>query len=122
MNIANQISVCSYVPYCGDGKINQNIENCDDGNNVNGDGCSNLCKVEPFYLCSAQPSVCKWSCGDSIYQPETGEKCDNGNSTVDDGCSNNCQIQQYWICPTNIQNQLSVCLPNCGDGVIISPF
>jgi hypothetical protein len=32
-------------------------------------------KLSLFYLCSA-PSVCTWSCGDSIYQPETGEQCD----------------------------------------------
>jgi cysteine-rich repeat protein len=33
------------MPYCGDGKINQNSEECDDGNIVNGDGCSN-CRKE----------------------------------------------------------------------------
>ena len=49
-------------------------------------------KLSLFYLCSAQPSVCTWSCGDSIYQPETGEQCDNGNSTVIDGCSDTCEV------------------------------
>jgi cysteine-rich repeat protein len=51
-----------------------------------------------------------------------GEQCDNVNSTIDDGCSDSCEIINHWECPTNIQNQLSLCLPNCGDGIIISPF
>ena len=35
--------VCDAVQYCGDGLVNGN-EDCDDGNNDNGDGCSNTCK------------------------------------------------------------------------------
>ena len=35
------------IPYCGDGKINQKSEECDDGNLINGDGCNNNCKSEP---------------------------------------------------------------------------
>ena len=31
--------------YCGDGIVNGD-EECDDGNNINGDGCSNICKTE----------------------------------------------------------------------------
>ena len=34
------------LPFCGDGKINQKTEQCDDGNNLNGDGCSSACTVE----------------------------------------------------------------------------
>lgn len=39
---------CSFGPYCGDG-ILQTIysEECDDGNNSNGDFCSATCTVEP---------------------------------------------------------------------------
>lgn len=40
--------VCSWGPYCGDG-ILQTVhgEECDDGNNDNGDFCSAICKIEP---------------------------------------------------------------------------
>jgi hypothetical protein len=35
---------------------------CDDGNTESGDGCSSVCKVEKFYVCSsggpASPSEC----------------------------------------------------------------
>jgi len=32
-------------PYCGDGHVDSG-EECDDGNNINGDGCSAFCKIE----------------------------------------------------------------------------
>ncbi len=34
------------VPYCGDAKINQKSEECDDGNSAGNDGCSSDCKNE----------------------------------------------------------------------------
>ncbi len=37
--------VCEYT-YCGDGEINQQSEECDDGNKVDGDGCSAVCETE----------------------------------------------------------------------------
>ena len=48
---------CS-APACGDGKLNPSFtpsggpgpEQCDDMNTVSGDGCSSLCRVEPFAL------------------------------------------------------------------------
>jgi cysteine-rich repeat protein len=38
-------SGCTIPPYCGDGKLNQASEECDDGNTTNGDGCNSSCKV-----------------------------------------------------------------------------
>ena len=35
---------------CGDG-IKDQLEECDDGNSVNGDGCSSTCKIEVGYTC-----------------------------------------------------------------------
>ena len=42
---------------CGNGIINS-PEQCDDGNNANGDGCSSGCLIESGYTCSGTPSVC----------------------------------------------------------------
>lgn len=41
-------AVCLFGPYCGDG-ILQTLygEECDDGNNDDGDFCSSICKIEP---------------------------------------------------------------------------
>lgn len=39
---------CSFGPYCGDGILQtQFTEECDDGNNDDGDFCSSICKIEP---------------------------------------------------------------------------
>jgi cysteine-rich repeat protein len=39
---------CLFGPYCGDGILQSAYqEECDDGNNTNGDFCSAICKVEP---------------------------------------------------------------------------
>jgi cysteine-rich repeat protein len=31
---------------CGDGFVQEGVEECDDGNNANNDGCGSLCKSE----------------------------------------------------------------------------
>ncbi len=33
-------------PYCGDGNLDEGYEECDDGNTVDGDGCSATCQIE----------------------------------------------------------------------------
>jgi len=64
--------------HCGDGAVNQPTEECDDGNIVNNDGCSGVCKIE--------------HCGDGILQ--TNEECDDGNLVNGDGCSSECDIEE----------------------------
>ena len=52
-----QNSLC--VLLCGNGKVNTEVgETCDDGNLVNGDGCSGSCSVESGWSCAGEPSVC----------------------------------------------------------------
>lgn len=46
--------VCTEI--CGDGLIF--AATCDDGNVVDGDGCSAVCQVEMGYVCTGAPSVC----------------------------------------------------------------
>ena len=95
--------------YCGDGIVN-NGEQCDDGNNVNGDGCENNCTPTPICgdsiigntpgeTCDppGQPgpgsaNLCRANCtycGDGIVND--AEQCDDGNSANGDGCSATCQ-------------------------------
>jgi cysteine-rich repeat protein len=59
---------------CGDGVI-AGDEQCDDGNDRDGDGCPADCK---------ELSVCR----DGKVDP--GEECDDGNRVNDDACSNSC--------------------------------
>lgn len=48
-------SIISHV--CGNGIV-ESVEQCDDGNNLGGDGCSPTCTVESGWSCSGQPSIC----------------------------------------------------------------
>ena len=99
---------------CGDGVVDPG-EACDDGNQIDDDGCRNDCTaptcgdgiVDPGESCDdgnqidadACPNTCTpHECGDAIVGP--GEACDDGNQIDDDACTNNCQ------------------LPACGDGIV----
>lgn len=64
---------------CGDARV-EAAEQCDDGNAVDGDGCSATCTNE------VTPA-----CGDGILQ--AGEACDDQNATDGDGCSSTCAIE-----------------------------
>jgi len=75
------------TPPCGNGVLNAG-EQCDDGNPLNTDGCSDTCTVEPGWTCSGQPSVCTTVCGDGIVAGS--EQCDDGNLINGDGCSATC--------------------------------
>ena len=71
-------------PFCGDGAVDPG-EQCDDGNNVSGDGCSATCKLENVV-----------GCGNGAV--EAGEQCDDGNTRPGDGCSATCTTEaQYAI-------------------------
>ncbi|MBA3393312.1 MAG: DUF4215 domain-containing protein [Deltaproteobacteria bacterium] len=49
-NTAGCDSDCT-TPSCGDNHVNTAFgDQCEDGNNMNGDGCSNGCQLEPFAL------------------------------------------------------------------------
>lgn len=48
------------IDFCGDGEIWES--ECDDGNQLDYDGCSHTCEVERGYICKKlknKPSVCK---------------------------------------------------------------
>ncbi|HVV86554.1 MAG TPA: DUF4215 domain-containing protein [Kofleriaceae bacterium] len=64
------------IPRCGNGNIDPG-EECDDGNDVDNDACTNTCQVTD-------------GCGDGNLDP--GEQCDDDNIVSGDGCSANCQV------------------------------
>ncbi len=79
-------------PQCGNSTLDSS-EQCDDGNTVNGDGCSDQCQLENPQLC-----------GNGTVNP--GEQCDDGNTADGDGCNSTCQNEAPP--PPN----------NCGNGAI----
>ena len=70
-------------PTCPDGTLDEG-EQCDDGNDVDGDGCSSDCTIE---VPPPPPSECP----NGVVEP--GEQCDDGNDDDNDSCSNECIIQ-----------------------------
>ncbi|MFH1712134.1 MAG: IPT/TIG domain-containing protein, partial [Patescibacteria group bacterium] len=69
-----------YIPTTGAG------EECDDGNNLDGDGCSAMCLNEGSRILGL-------TCGnlDIAHQNDIGgEDCDDGNRLSNDGCSADC--------------------------------
>ncbi|HRI06680.1 MAG TPA: DUF4215 domain-containing protein [Nannocystaceae bacterium] len=61
-------------PVCGNG-MKEGGEECDDGNKVNDDMCTNMCSTP--------------KCGDMLVQ--TGEECDDGNKINEDACLDTCK-------------------------------
>ena len=94
---------------CGDQVVDAG-EQCDDGNNVNGDGCSATCMIEVAPVC-----------GNSIL--EAGEQCDDGNNDNGDGCSSTCQIEVQ--CPDNdgdgVNDCDDLCLNSQPDNIALNP-
>ena len=92
---------------CGDGVL-RNIEECDDGNNVSGDGCSSSCVIEIGFQCPTPGAPCiATTCGNGVR--EGSEQCDDGNLRPYDGCSPTCQKEA--VCPNG------TCIAVCGDGL-----
>ena len=110
-NAFRYLFVDAYDDRCGDGVISLR-EDCDDGNNQNGDGCSASCGIEPGYGCTGQPSTCAQTCGNGALNP--GEQCDDCNGTVGDGCNASCRVESGYACPTPGQP----CVQTCGNGTI----
>jgi cysteine-rich repeat protein len=101
---------------CGDGILQQG-EACDDGNKIDGDGCSADCKSNE-------------TCGNGIIDEAAGEVCDDRNTVSGDGCSADCKstegcgngtVENGEQCDT--AGETPVCNANCswarcGDGIV----
>ena len=77
---------------CGNGLRNTLAEECDDGNLIDGDGCSSVCKIEEElgWKCSGgglkSRDNCFTICGDG-FLVQSLEECDDNNKVDGDGCS-----------------------------------
>jgi fibro-slime domain-containing protein len=80
---------------CGNGD-KEGSEQCDDGNNDNGDGCTPFCRIEPS--CPPTGGACTSTCGDGIKLPNSAEECDDGNTRSGDGCSSDCKLEPGYEC------------------------
>lgn len=71
---------------CGNGEVDDG-EECDDGNEVADDSCTNAC-MSP-------------RCGDGIVQLGVGEVCDDGGIEPGDGCTISCQLRGAMVGDVN---------------------
>lgn len=79
---------------CGNETIEPPFEQCDDGNQLSGDGCDANCQLESV-------------CGDGTQ--DAGEQCDDGNTDACDGCSATCAVE-------GCGNHVVECSEQCDDG------
>jgi cysteine-rich repeat protein len=88
---------------CGDGRVG-NIETCDDGNEVAGDGCSETCAIEP---------QCTQGCTDDAQCTGPGERCVGLPRRVE-GATGQCEVTN--VSPPGTEQPCSLENP-CGDGL-----
>ncbi|MHA1381441.1 MAG: myxococcus cysteine-rich repeat containing protein [Candidatus Helarchaeota archaeon] len=74
--------ILSALPNVCGNAILEGAEQCDDGNTLNGDGCSSICQFEVNVSAI---------CGNGIW--ELPEQCDDGNLLNGDGCSSICETE-----------------------------
>ena len=133
-------------PFCGDTIVDSGEgEECDDGNNVDGDACSGDCLLEGalcggfdgipcqpgefcqfapntcgvldlFGVCTQVPSTCIWDCRYTVFDPVCG--CD-GN-TYNNDCARRCggtSLAHQGACVAGEQCGWAVCPPDqfCGN-------
>ena len=94
LSIALSASALAGGPVCGDGLVGPN-ENCDDGNALSGDGCSDFCLIENNYECTGSfiPTV------DNVVEDSGFE--DGGGS---------------WMTDTTTNSQVICNVSECSDG------
>ncbi len=80
---------------CGDGRIGD-LEECDDGNTANDDGCNSACVVEDGWACHDEPSNCDMDTdGDGLsdeYEDERSMTDPNDPDTDDDGLTDGVEV------------------------------
>jgi fibro-slime domain-containing protein len=90
-------TTCTLGPRCGDGVVQGDHEQCDNGKNTDGYAAAGSNACTP--TCTLPPN-----CGDGKVQLDFGEECDKGgdnNDSAYEGCTTKCQLG-----------------PSCGDGKV----
>ena len=102
---------------CGDGYTRSGLEECDDANLEDGDGCTANCELEEGWRCGIDPPrYCEAICGDG--KTIGYEECDDGNLQNDDGCDVVCEVEIGYECDAE-EGDESLCTPICGDNLVI---
>jgi cysteine-rich repeat protein len=95
-NLSGMTVAISNSPRCGDSLLDPN-EECDDGNNLDGDSCEADCTLPV--------------CGNAIL--DAGEECDDGNNDDGDTCEGDCTIPR---CGNGVLDPGEVCDDGADNG------
>jgi uncharacterized repeat protein (TIGR01451 family) len=101
------------LEWCGNG-VQEGIEQCDDGNQISGDGCSSSCTIEI-------PACGSWAMQYYYFPltPATGDLCMTGSSSTGTTLSGN---QFLWTCVNpysgDVVTSCSAQQSSCGDGFL----
>lgn len=104
LNTKMNLLIVDYIIFhlinvCGNGDLNITTEACDDGNIVNGDGCSSKCLIESGFNCTniSNMSVCCPSLCSSCISPTVCLTCYNGSYLLSTSfvCLLSCPITYY---------------------------
>lgn len=113
---------------CGDGIV-QWTEECDDGNQIEDDGCTNRCQksicwdgeLDPGEQCDDGNLIDTDACTNRCVRTLCGDWIINNNEECDDAASNGqlCDLT-WWSCTycTITCQQKTLIAPNCWDGTI----
>ncbi len=105
---------------CGN-EVLDGEEECDDGNNMNGDGCSSDCIIEAGWNCQGTGwNSCEPICGDSILV--SGEECDGEEFWMETTCEDYGYYGGEVTCSGMCELDFTSCQGRCGDGVIQPAF
>ena len=115
-----QLTKTLELPFVETAKKIIGYEAWEDGNVVNGDGCSSTCTIETGYSWSggtiSSVDICTLKCGDGKKFPS--EFCDDGNLDNNDGWSSTCKVETGFTCIDGDTNNRDICSEVCGDGIV----
>ena len=85
-------------PVCGDGVVDETIEQCDDSNQVSGDGCSSACQTEQQVQCIDN---------DGGLDSSVKGLVTYANQQFEDTCEGTGYVQE-WYCLNNLPDDQSL--------------
>lgn len=99
-------------PVCGNGVREGNLEECDDGNTVGGDGCSSRCLMEN--------ETCSDSDGGRVSTIKGTVRLSRSGEARTDICRTSGTLEEFFCNGSTFQSSILECINGCSDGACLS--